>query len=111
MVEDELFPLISGGPAFTNFSRTADSICTFSRTYFEGAISFPLKTPHFLKVKTMVDGEDCDFQLALTTNASDLPPRISQTCQRKSKSLTSENDAGVFVRGVSISFGGGLLTA
>lgn len=64
----------------------------------------------------MVDGEDCNFQLSLTTNASDLPPRMSETCQRKSKSLTSENDADIFVRGVkglitNISFGGGLLTA
>lgn len=48
----------------------------------------------------MVDGDYCDFQLSLTTNASDLPPKVSEICQKKFKSVTSDNDAGMFVEGV-----------
>lgn len=64
----------------------------------------------------MGDGEDCYFQLSLTTNSSDLPSKISETCQKNIKLLTSENDAGMFEGAVegpisNICYGGGLLTA
>lgn len=68
----------------------------FSRPYFERDISLSLIAPlHFIKVKTIVAGEDCDLHM----------------------SLTSENDASMFVRCERphhehfFFFGRGLLTA
>lgn len=40
----------------------------FSRPYFERDISLSLIAPlHFIKVKTIVAGEDCDLHMSLTS--------------------------------------------